>query len=90
MHTKSITTEQPIKVEFTFEDTTQLINFRDAFLKLCKTEDRPVAELFLDENSRKVTYHGRMDVLCHLWYISGAFAERSFSTKNLFKKLILN
>lgn len=82
---KKLENASPIRLEFQFESHQTLIEFRDAYFKLCKIANMPMGEITLDEKTFKATFKGRMDNLCNIFYIIGALAERSAVKHNMFQ-----
>lgn len=76
-----------MKVEFQLHNETQLRRFHDAFIKLFSMSgNRIIGELMCDEEKFTATFTGRLDNLCHIWYIMGALADREAFKHNMFQE----
>lgn len=82
---KKATPDDFVKIEIDLETEDKYKNFSDAYIRLSDVAGHPIGYLEFEEATFKVYYTGRLDTLFNIWYITGAFAERSYLTKTVIK-----
>lgn len=80
-----ITQEQIVVLVLKMEMEERYHSFLEAYEKLCTRSGYPIAQITPKESTLTVKYVGRLDTLCTINYISGAFVERAYLTKTAMK-----